>query len=35
VGNVGWGMKQVFDGRGGAFDQRYVPWIKAHVGISF
>lgn len=35
VGNVGWGMKRVFGGHGTAFDQRYVPWIKAHVGVAF
>lgn len=35
VSNIGWGMKRVFGGTGTAFDQRYVPWVKAHIGISF
>lgn len=35
VSNVGWGMKRVFGGTGTAFDQRYVPWLKAHIGIAF
>jgi hypothetical protein len=35
VGNVGWGMKRVFGGPGTAFDQRYIPWVKAHVGLAF
>lgn len=35
VGNVGLGMKRVFGGPGTAFDQRYIPWVKAHVGVAF
>lgn len=35
VGNLGWGMKRVFGGQGTAFDQRYVPWVKAHIGVAF
>lgn len=35
VGNAGWGLKRVLGGPGTAFDQRYVPWVKAHVGVAF